>query len=279
MRKKTKAWLITAASLVLSGLLIFGGVMMALNWDFSKLSSAKYETNEYDITESFQNISLRSQTCDVVFVPSEETKVVCYERSKMKHSVSVENDTLVIEMDDQRKWYDYIGIYWENPKITVYLPQEQYGCFTVKTTTGDVILSGLSVSALDLSLTTGDITATDIHCSGDIRLSMTTGNTELTDISCKNLTVKGCTGDILLKNTLAVEQFNIKNTTGDVKLNSCDAAELVVKTTTGDIKGSLRSPKIFTAKATTGSVKVPESEAGGKCKLTATTGDIKITVE
>ena len=279
MCRKTKAWLIAAAALVLSGLLIFGGVMMALDWDFSKLSTAEYETNEYTITESFQNISLRSQTCNVVLIPSEEARVVCYEQSKMKHSVSVEGDTLVIAMDDQRKWYDHLGIHMEYPKITVYLPQKQYGSITAAATTGDITLSGLSAGVLDLSVTTGDITAKDIHCAGDLRLHTTTGDIGLSTVSCKNLTAKGRTGDIGLEDVITVEKFDIQLTTGDVKMDRCDATELKIKTTTGDITGSLRSPKIITAKTATGSIRIPDSQTGGMCKLSTTTGDITITLE
>ena len=38
MSKSMKIWLIVATSLILVGGIIFGGIMMALNWDFSKIS-------------------------------------------------------------------------------------------------------------------------------------------------------------------------------------------------------------------------------------------------
>jgi uncharacterized membrane protein YgdD (TMEM256/DUF423 family) len=37
MSKSVKIWLIIAASLTMIGAIIFSGVMMALNWDFSKI--------------------------------------------------------------------------------------------------------------------------------------------------------------------------------------------------------------------------------------------------
>ena len=46
MSKITKIWLIIAASFVLIGCIIFGGVMTMLKWDFTKLSTDKYETND-----------------------------------------------------------------------------------------------------------------------------------------------------------------------------------------------------------------------------------------
>ena len=89
MSKKTKIMLITAASLVFVGCIIFGGVMTMLNWDFTKLSTAKYETNHHKINEVFTNITVVTNTADIVFVTAEngESNVVCYEQYKMKHSV------------------------------------------------------------------------------------------------------------------------------------------------------------------------------------------------
>ena len=58
MRKATKVWLITAASLVLIGCILFAGVISTIGGDFSKLSTVGYETNTHEIVEPFGNISL-----------------------------------------------------------------------------------------------------------------------------------------------------------------------------------------------------------------------------
>ena len=84
MKKATKVWLIVASSLIVFGLLIFTGVMIMLKWDFSKLSNTKYVTNEYEITDQFNSVSVNTSTSDIVFAPSGDgkTKVVCYENEK-----------------------------------------------------------------------------------------------------------------------------------------------------------------------------------------------------
>lgn len=53
MKTRTKVWLIIAASLVLTGCILFAGVMTALKWDFMELATVKYETNIYEISEAF----------------------------------------------------------------------------------------------------------------------------------------------------------------------------------------------------------------------------------
>ena len=118
---KKKVWLITAGSLVLAGCIMFTVALWAVKWDFSKLSTVKYETNTYEIGEKFGSISISADTADISFVLSGDKKctVECHEEENAKHSVEVENDTLVIKSNDSKTWYDYIGIYFGSPKITV----------------------------------------------------------------------------------------------------------------------------------------------------------------
>ena len=122
MRTRTKVWLIIAASLVLIGSIVFGGVMSVLKWDFTKLSTVKYENNDYKIHDDYQHISIITDTADIVFVPCESptTSVSCYEQKNNMHSVSVKDGTLEIEIVDTRKWYEYIGINFGTPKRTVF---------------------------------------------------------------------------------------------------------------------------------------------------------------
>ena len=65
MRKTAKIWLVIAASLVFVGLIMFAAVMSEYKWDFSKLSTGKYETNTYEISEEFSNLSMNTDTADI----------------------------------------------------------------------------------------------------------------------------------------------------------------------------------------------------------------------
>lgn len=301
MNKKTKIWLIIATSLIFVGCIIFGSVMTMLNWDFTKLLTVKYETNDYSINEEYKNISINTKSADVLFVPSEtsQTSVVCYEQKNMKHSVAVENGTLVINIADERKWYEYIGVNLGTPKITVYIPQTVYGALSIKASTGDVSIKNdfgfesidislstgdiniknLTAKTLDLSLTTGEITVSNVNCEGDFTVNVTTGDVDITDTTCKNLKSKGSTGDISLKNVIASETFSIERSTGDVEFEKSDAEELYVITDTGDVEGSLLSEKVFITRTDTGNIEVPKSTNGGRCEITTDTGDIEIDIK
>lgn len=320
MRTRTKVWLIMAASLVLIGCMIFGGVMHMVKWDFTKLSTGSYETNQNEINEAFNNISIETDTADVAFALSDdgECRVECYEEKKAKHSVSVEEDTLLIRIDNKKAWYDYIGIHFGSPKITVYLPKAEYTSLLInestgdieipkdfhfgdvdislstgdvdfcasasekikiKTSTGDIRVEKISAGALDLLVSTGKVTVSDVSCEGDVTVGVSTGKTYLTDARCKNVISNGNTGDISLKNVIAAEKVSIKRSTGNVQFDGTDAAEIFVETDTGDVRGSLLTDKVFIAQTDTGSVDVPKTVTGGRCEISTDTGDIKITIK
>ncbi len=315
MRTKTEVWLMIAAALVLFGAILFSGVMIKLKWDFNALSTVHYETNIHEIDEAFDSISIHTDTADIAFALSGDGKcrVECHEEAKAEHSVTVENGALTIERIAVR----YIGLNFDTPKITVYLPKEEYASLHVeestgdidvpkeisfknvdlslstgdvdfaasvadtlkiKTSTGDICVEDLSVGVLYLSVSTGKVTVTDVVCEGTITVGVTTGKAKLTGITCKSVTSKGSTGDIVFENVVAAELFSVERGTGDVTFDGADAAEIFVKTDTGDVTGSFLTDKIFITKTDTGDVDVPKTTNGGKCEIYTDTGDINISV-
>ncbi len=320
MKTINKIWLILATVFTLSGIIFFTLAMNLAGWDFMKLSTDKLETNTIEIYDNFENISINVNTADIKFLPgeTENTQILLREHKKENHTVTNSDNTLKISVDDQRHWTDYISFFsFEAPKITVYLPNEEYISLKIDTDTGDmeipkefkfqnieikgstsdikclasanedikialstgsISLSDLSARNLDLACSTGNIKINNITCEDDINLIVTTGKTTLTNINCKNLISEGDTGDLILKEVSAEEKFNILRDTGDVRLTSCDAEEIEIETDTGDIKGTLKTPKIFITDTDTGRIDVPKSTEGGKCKLTTDTGDISISI-
>lgn len=320
MRTRTKVWLIIAVSLVLIGFIVFASAMSTLEWDFAKLSTAKYENNDYEIHEAFQHISVITDTADIVFVHSEGSivSVSCYEQEGNTHSVSVKDGTLEIKNIDTRKWYEYIGINFVTPKITVYIPEGEYGKLSVKTstgnveipevfkfksvdisvntgdvknytsalenvkiktTTGNICIEDSSVGSLDLTVSTGKVTVSGVTCEGDIAVGVSTGKTYLSNIRCKNFTSSGSTGDVSLNNVIVAEKLSLDRSTGDVKFDSSDAAEIYIETDTGDVTGSLHTDKVFITQTSTGKINVPKTVNGGRCEITTSTGDIKIDIQ
>ena len=319
MHKKTVLWLLIAVALVLGGAILFGGVMISVNWNFGKLSTVAYETNEYSIHEVYQNISVVTDTADVVFLPADEAecRVVCHEQSRAKHTVSVRDGTLVIELVDTRKWYEYIGVNFDTDKVTVWVPSKVSGNLSlradtgdveisealrfasmdvsvstgnvhnrasvaqemkIRATTGDISVEAVSAGSMMLSVTTGKVTVSDVKCTGEVSVGVSTGKARLTNTTCANLTSDGNTGSIWLKNVVAAETLCIERTTGDVTFDGCDAGEITVITDTGNVTGSLLSEKVFVVQTDTGRIQVPATTTGGTCRITTDPGDIQLHI-
>ncbi len=319
MKKGTKLWLITASVLTFVGCAIFAGVMSLSGWDFTALSTVKYETNEYAIDEKFEGICIITDTADIIFNPSDSdaVKIICYEAENDSHSVTVKDGTLTVEPENNRKWYDYIGINFGSPTITVYLPGGEYGELLLKTSTGNTEISKefkfesiditgstgeiknyasaktdikiktstgginvdkISAKSLDMSVSTGKIFAFNVDCSEDINVSVSTGQCHLTNAKCENLTSRGNTGALYLEHVIAKEKLDIIRSTGDVKFTGCDAWEVKITTDTGDVTGSFLTDKVFFTETDTGKISVPKSTSGGKCEIATDTGDIVVDI-
>ncbi len=302
MKKTTKIWLIVAAVLVIVGGMMFTFALAKEDFDFRELVMEEMKINNYEVGEPFDKIYIDSDTTDIEFYTYREDKVRvgCTETKKIKYNVTVEDSTLKIEVKDTRKWYERIGFFFGDMKLTVYLPGgAEYSSVVIHNTTGDVIIpEQIYADILEVKITTGDIecraNVTDsvklktttgaiklygTSCQGDVDITLSTGRTEVSDVSCRNFSSKGTTGDVALKKLVASEGLYVKRTTADITLESSDASDIDINTTTGDVTGSLLSDKIFTVKTTTGDIDLPDTANGGNCKIKTTTGDIKITIE
>lgn len=160
MKKATKAWLIAAAALIVTGCALFAGVMTTIGWNFTKLSTIKYETNVHEVDRPFSAIAVTTDTADVAFVLSDDghCRVECREEENARHTVTVEGDTLTVKREDQRPWYDHVGISLGATKVTVYLPKMEYSALFVFENTGNVdVPQGLTFVDAEISVTTGDV--------------------------------------------------------------------------------------------------------------------------
>lgn len=232
-------------------------------------------------------------------------------------AAAVRDGTLEITMRDDREWYEYIGIVSNAPTLTVSMPAGDYALLSVTettgeldlpkdfsfggigitastgditcrasasdavriaTTTGDITLGDMSAASVSLSVTTGDITAENIVCSGAFAVSVSTGEARLSAVRCGSLESTGSTGDLTMKDVIVQALLSAERSTGDIRFEKCDAGEISVRTGTGSVTGSLLSGKIFLTETGTGDVKVPKTDAGGRCDITTGTGDIRITL-
>lgn len=300
MSRARKGWLIAAIILIITGAVIFTGAFAALGFDFEKISTAKYEENTYAPGGDFDKISIVGQISDISFMPTDGKgcRVVCREREKLRHSVTVRNRTLIIDTKDTRKWYDNIGINFGTESVTVYLPKAEYSSLFIETDTGGIkIPSGFTFKSVDITTDTADIVCGGITAdsvkirtdTGGIRLNTAdisgaayieseVGTAALTDVDCGELIAKNDIGNVILKNVIAKSSFSIESDVGDIEFENCDAQTISVKTDVGSVTGTLLSDKVFIVQSSVGDVDVPKTLTGGKCEITTDVGDVKISV-
>ncbi len=319
MTKKHSIGYIIATIFVVAGIGIFICACLAGGEDLQRYFVRDYETNIHEVEESFQNILIQTDTADIVFVRSEngECKVECYEEKERKHEVMVKDGALSIKEIDERKWYEHISLFsFASPKITVYLPEEQYKEMTIRQSTGDVTIpngfmfesiqlvgstgaarcyasvekvlqinrstgaveaGNLTAEQLKIEVSTGHIDVVEVACE-DIDITVSTGFLKMVEVSCQNLKTTGDTGDITLCDVLVQNLLYAERSTGDIYFERCDAKEIKMITDTGDVEGTLLSEKIFYIDTDTGSVDVPKTLNGGLCEITTDTGDIRIEI-
>ena len=319
MKKAKRISLIVASALVLSGLLISFLGFAAVGFDFTRLNRTKPITKSITVEDSFDSISLDVSLCDVRFLPSRNNycEIVYTLPENTSCSVSVQNDCLTVCDEDSRSWYEYIGIFWGDMHMDIYLPQTDYNSLEISGSVGDIEIpedfsfeeaelktetGGIDFSAsvekrlslqsdtghvnascaapesLEITTDTGDISVSSMEIGSLLTLKSDTGTISLMDINTCDISAESSSGDIELSAVIASGTLDIENDTGNVELRSCDANTIYIKTDTGNVSGTLLSEKVFITESDTGRVDVPKTITGGRCEVTTDTGNIEFNL-
>ncbi|MBQ3168370.1 MAG: DUF4097 family beta strand repeat protein [Clostridia bacterium] len=298
--KNTKKWAFSALILFMTGLVLTGIAFAWADFSLENLSGQKIIENTYEPDGEFDKIAISILNADVIFTRAEDhkTRVEIREIEKIHHYVQISDNTLQITSNDMRKWTDRLSFGMLQTSVTVYLPEDFYvsafvmtltvdisvpdgfsfGNLDLCTATGKLSVKGVDSESMNIDGTTGRIILTDIDIQGEFNAHMTTGNVSMKGVKAKNMTVSTTTGDVMLTDVAIEELMSVKVTTGDISFRRCDAGEAYLKATTGDIEGAFLTEKRFEAKATTGRVNVPNTQSGGLCQATTTTGHIDISI-
>lgn len=319
MKKGTIIALIVAAVLIVSGAAITAAGLFVSGSNGENWNAATQVENRHVFSEEINGILIKTEDCDVTFVKVPEgdhSQVLCRERERVYHSVKVEDGVLKVELVDNRKWYDHIGIFSEEMEMTVRLPEAQYESLRVETATGDITvpqalsfaqaqcvsatgevefsapvtesliantdtgdieIRGSATAMLTLESDTGDISVKEIKSDGELHIMTDTGSIELENIQCRILNLRNATGDIELERVFAADHLQAYNDTGDVTIKDSDAGTVNIETATGDVTGNFLSSKNYSnVFSESGRVGVPDANGGGECRIKTDTGNILI---
>ena len=276
MSNTAKIWLIVASALTLLGIIICVGVMTAVGWDFTKLSTVQYVKNDYEIDFDFDDISINSDTADVRILVSgdEKCKVECYESKNSTHTVSVKDGKLEIALNSNKLWYEYIGIDFGSPKINVYLPKLEYDALNIKSSTSDVeVAKELIFDNIEISVTTGDVNCCS-SAKGNVKIKTSAGDIFAERVSAKNIDFVVTTGKINATDIICEEDVCITVSTGKTYITNGKCQSLKSYGNTGDITlNNVIATEKITIERNTGKVKFDGCDAG-ELLVHTDTGDV-----
>ena len=187
---------------------------------YSLVRPCEFETHEYEIKENYKDIKIVTDTADIQFILSEKpnTFIVCEEEKNANHSVMVKENTLRIEVNDNKKWYEDIGINLRAPKITVYLGKSEYGNISLKTDIGNILLDNIIVTGkIVIETDTGNVKFEECDAS-EVFIETDTGNVTGSFVTDKVVFAESDTGNIDIPKVIADEKCEIITETGNIKI-------------------------------------------------------------
>ena len=281
MKKSIRIWLITATALIVFGATLFGFAACSPTGNIKALFNQDYTLKTHEITEEFSDLSINTDTADIIFAKSSDRqcKVECFESDKLTHSVSVQDGVLTIKPIDKREWFDHIRLFsFSKDKITVYLPQTEYRDLTLETDTGDVqIPNGFKVNTITITGSTGNVNV-NAYVIGKMEINISTGNIRLSDTTAQSLALSLSTGNISVQTATIKNGVSVHTSTGDTCLTNLTCNTFSFDSSTGELEmRNVVATEKFTIDNGTGDVKFERCDAS-EISVTVSTGDVTGTL-
>nr|WP_154959442.1 DUF4097 family beta strand repeat-containing protein [Paenibacillus xylanexedens] len=302
----TKKWL--ALALVCIGIGLLGTSVYGFQFnDDREAYSKRWDLNTGGLQDDLQNIQLDGNfDADIEFIVSPDNTAYIEVDGKWEPEViqsfeeaSFTDGTfqLTLQKHNRLKLFSF-NWNWGEPdsRITVALPEGyplndvtlhsssadwditglHAESLEMKSTSGSIVLRDIQVPRMELSLTSGDITASAIQ--GDLAVEQTSGS-----FTAKQ--VDGKVNSVIQSGDVEIAQLNgeanVEFTSGSIDIQQSHAAPIQVSGTSGDIsiQAAPDFDGIYEAKATSGDVNIPESPGISQDVIQArtTSGSIRIT--
>lgn len=240
---KMKPWIITGVSLLCAGAICCGAAVHAGALDQKRYMKMLDLTDYTDTPDgAFSSVLMDVESADVTVQNGSALSVAAKNVPEDSYSVTVENDTLHIQLSSNNEpWYSFTRFGFHpfsapRAKITVTLPDAEYQAVAVANSAGDCTVSGISVSTLSLDMDYGDCQLQSVTAA-----SLTAVN-KAGELTISDSSVSGTAslvlnyGDLTAKNTEVQNLCKVKNDAGDINLTdfSCGSSEMELEY--GDLK-------------------------------------------
>lgn len=278
MRKSVKVILIIASSLVGIGIL-FLGLSIAfggMNLIFKPSGSGSYTVltatfDEVDVLE----ISDVSNDVRIVKSDSDEVKVTYGMSENFGYYLKQIDDTLIIEYDDFREWYEFIGIFsLRNQDLVVELPEKALEKLTVKTVSGNIKATEILADETVLQSTSGNITAGGN--AGELSASTVSGDIQLnTDTVAENVKISATSGELRLSGDFGGD-LEVSTMSGDINLRDILAKAANISTTSGDIEAKALYLASAEVDSMSGDIEFNDVTCSDDMTVDTTSGDMEL---
>ena len=189
-------------------------------------------------------------------------------------------------------------------QIDIWLPKGGQGTLSVLSNSGEVRVSGIRASDMDVELatvsgaisvygtrmnylnastTSGELYLGEVEVYGPLELNTVSGYLNCYDIETQDINIGSVSGDIFVSDAIA-EYIQVRTTSGDVNISDIDTTDVIVQTTSGDMWLTLPGAEddySVTLSTVSGHIEgVRERVVGeGNLALSSVSGDIKVTFE
>lgn len=145
---------------------------------------------------------------------------------------------------------------------------------SVRTSSGDIEISGQNVNVLSLSSASGDMTLETVRCA-EAALSTASGDAKLREFSAKSLEIRTANGDIKLESASVSGSAQLLTRSGDARLDRVESGALKFEGASGDFEcDDLRVQGEMKIAAISGDVWLRGVHAEG-CAVRTVSGDLR----
>lgn len=162
-------------------------------------------------------------------------------------------------------------------RLRVKLPANFAPTIRAVTSSGDIDAIGLSLTALDLDASSGEISLNKIRLTDQLEVDTSSGDVEIDSVEASKIEIETSSGDQKLKGLLANKTIELEASSGSIEGNM-NAKKLEFKTSSGGVGIQLhKSIEKIKGKASSGDITlVLPKEFGFLLDVNTSSGDIEV---
>ncbi len=261
-------------------LLLLFVFILCISGMLSSCGAGEEIVTDTDIYDSFTKIDADLVESDITFIPSNDGKysVSCREREELRHSVYVEDGTLIIERWGADDWSTQFSLGSYKMSVTVYIPKELEE-LSVETVSGNVkIRGGASIDGIEIDTTSGNV---ELYSDTEelFICEHFGGGTVLTGHKSKEVDVNTVSGNVSLFYVYAEDEIAVDTVSGRTELKFIDAREISLNSVSGRIEGTVATEKKFSYSTVSGKVSLPEARGEYPCRISTVSGNIDVIID